>query len=88
MKAIPPDDILEVYGKLSNDKKLAVTNLIHAGDYVAVCARDKKGKNVTLDWQASQAMSIHLILGVIMTGRNEYGRLWLDGLKSKISQIA
>jgi len=88
MKVIPPDDILEVYGKLSNEKKSAVTNLIHAGDYVAVCACDKEGKKVTLDWQASQAMSIHLILGVIMTGRNEYGRIWLNGLKREITQIA
>lgn len=85
--AIPPDDILEEYGKLSKDKKSAVTNLIDSVAYLLIGSNDTQGNDVSLDWQANQAMSIHLILGIILTGSKEYGRIWLEALKNKISRI-
>lgn len=88
MEITPLDDIMEVYGKLSKEKKSAVTNLMKSDTYIAACAHDAKGKHVTLDWQGNQAMSIHLIMGMIITGRNEYGRIWLDDLKNKLSRMA
>lgn len=87
MEAIPPDDIMEKYARLSHERQLATTNLMSSETYLVVCAHDEKGKDVSLDWQANQGMSIRLIMGVIMTGRSEFGRLWLEDLKKKISQV-
>lgn len=84
---IPLDDIMEEYGKLPVEKRSAVTNLICSDNYVSVCSHNKQAKDVSLDWQANSSMSIHLILGVILIGRNEYGRLWLEDLKNEIFQI-
>ncbi len=88
MNEIPTDDIMEKYGVLSQEKQQAITNLLKSTSYLSICAQDKKGSEVTLDWRANQEMSIHLIMGAILTGRNEFGRLWAEHLKKKISQMA
>ena len=88
MDAIPTDDIMEKYGRLSREKQSAITNLMGSESYLLICAHDERGNEVSLDWQANQGMSIHLLMGIIMTGRSEYGRLWLENLKEKISQVA
>ncbi len=79
------DDIAEEYMKLPEDKRSAVTNLMQSEAYLSVCCHDKKGKDISLDWKADQGMSIHLIMGIILTGRSEFGKLWLNELLSKIS---
>ena len=88
MDVIPVDDIGLFYAELSNEQKSAVTNLIQAGAYILVTAHDPEGKRVIMDWHAAQPMSMHLILGILGTGRNEFGRLWLEELKNKLSQMA
>jgi hypothetical protein len=85
MEIIPPDDIAIYYGKLSEEQKSAVTNLTMAVSYISVTGREDG--QVIMDWHAAQPMSIHLILGIIGTGRSEFGKLWLDELRNKISQI-
>ena len=88
MEKVPVDDIMEVYGKLSEEKKVAVTNLMRSAFYVTVCAHNTEGNKITMNWQANQSMSIHLIMSTVVIGRNEYGRLWLDDLKSKLFPMA
>jgi len=83
---IHPDDIMEEYLKLPEDKQSAVTNLIQSDTYVSIGCHDKKGKDITLDWKGDPAMSLHLIMGAILTGGKEFGRLWLKELQSKLSQ--
>ena len=85
MDIIPPDDISDYYGKLELPHKSSVTNLVMAKSYISVTSNEEG--QVIMDWQAAQPMSMHLILGIIGTGRSEFGRLWLDELKSKISQM-
>jgi hypothetical protein len=79
-------DIAEKYIWLKDDKKLAVTNLIESDAYVSICCHDKKGKDISLDWKGDPAMSLHLIMGAILTGGKEFGRLWLNELQSKLSR--
>jgi hypothetical protein len=78
---------MEEYGKLSKDKRSAVTNLICSNNYVSVCSHGEHGKDISLDWEAGAGLSIHLLVGVMIVGKNEYGRLWLEDLKNKLSQI-
>lgn len=87
MEYIPADDISIEYAKASEEKKSAVTNLLRGEAYLSVVAYDERGESVTLDWQAGQALSVRLVMGIIMTGRSEFGRIWLDDLKTKISQL-
>jgi hypothetical protein len=87
MKTLPLDDIMEEYGKLPMEKRSAVTNLICSNNYVSVCSQDEQGEVISLDWQANAGLSIHLLIGVMTVGKNEYGRLWLEDLKNKLSQI-
>jgi len=84
---IPLDDIMEEYGKLPQEKRSAVTNLICSGNYVLACSHDEHGKDVSLDWEANAGQSLHLLVGVMVVGKNEYGRLWLEDLINKLSQI-
>lgn len=85
--SIPLDDIMEEYGKLPTEKRSAVTNLIYSNNYVSVSSSDEQGGDISLDWQANAGLSIHLLVGVMIVGKNEYGRLWLEDLKNKLSQI-
>jgi len=87
MEVIPLDDIMEAYGTLSEEHRSAVTNLMKAESYISVTARGPKGKQVIMDWQAAQPMSMHLILNIVGIGRNEFGRLWLNELRKKLSQM-
>lgn len=88
MDYIPLEDVAYAYAKLSDEKKSAVTNLIRGDEYVSIVGHNNKGEHsVTLDWQAGQVASIHLIAGAVMTGRSEFGRLWLEELNNQLSQI-
>lgn len=84
---IPMDRIAEAYFGIPEDKKSAVTNLMESEAYLSICSHDEKGKDITLDWKGDPAMSMHLIMGAIITGKTEFGRLWLKELQSKLSQI-
>jgi len=85
MDIIPPDDITLYYGELEESRKSAVTNLINAESYISVTGNESG--QLMMDWQAAQPMSVHFILGIINTGRSEFGRIWLDELRNKIFQI-
>lgn len=71
------------YAALSNEKKLAVSNLIHADSYL-VAAMVPQG--LLVDWKASPGVSVAAILGLIGIGHKEYGEVWLDELTSKLSR--
>lgn len=84
---ISMDGIAEAYFGIPEDKKSAVTNLIQSEMYLSICSHDKKGKDISLDWKGNPAMSMHLIIGAIITGKTEFGRLWLKELQSKLFQM-
>jgi hypothetical protein len=87
-EVIPVDDILEVYGKLSIEKKAAVTNLARSRAYLLSCLiKKKRGYTSAFDWWADPTRAIYLLSEIISLGRNEFGKIWLDVLKKKISRM-
>jgi hypothetical protein len=86
VEIIPPDDIATEYGRLIPEQKSAVTNVVRAARLICASSRTPEGE-VVLDWQAEQSTAIHFITGMIMTGRDQFGKLWLDELKNRLSQM-
>ena len=87
MDVIPIDDIAEEYMGLTEEQKSAVTRLVRSEACISMCASDVKGKDLSIDWNASQGMAIHLILGMLSVGKQAYGEVWLNELKTKLSQL-
>jgi len=71
------------YAVLSDEKKMAVSNVVRAESYL-VAAMIPSG--LLVDWKASPGVSVAAILGLISIGHKEYGEVWLEELTSKLSQ--
>lgn len=74
------------YAALSSAKKKAVSYLIRSEKYVS--GSSGKDGGVYLGWEANPFDSIRMISVMAQIGTKEYGKQWLEELKSRISQLA
>lgn len=80
--AIPVDDILEVYGRLPEEKKQAVSNLIGADWYVVVETHNGNDDRpvFTIDWKAGSDLSIYILTMLYKAGKKGFGEVWAEEL--------
>lgn len=86
MEKVPVDDISLLYGKAPDELKIAVTNLLISTSHL--CLTVGCDSDIALNWRANPSESIHMLLGIAATGKGEFGRLWLEELKSQMNQLS
>ena len=74
------------YAALNAQKKKAVSYLIRSTKYVSSSFTDS-ANGFYVGWEANPAEAIGLMGILAQVGQKEYGDIWLEELKSRLSQL-
>jgi len=81
------DRIKHEYSMVSDEKRDAVTSILHADMYM-LASTCETADAAELIIRANAFVVLQCMLVIVGVCREEYGNIWVEELKSKLSQMA